>query len=232
MLEERYGMLYTTPRPEVKALSGPDGSFRFSISPSEAASENFDPANVVAMGPAVPSDRGDAGYGLAFERAWAFDASGKLAQRLASAQPDRAGFLAEKQEKVLRLVKDDFPLVGRIVNGKGQPVVGATVGVRELWLLHNDDLPGFLNAVQKENADYDRARAKYRSNQVGALLAEQGLKYLLTATGNHDGRFRLTGIGRDRIVGLLIEGPGIQPDLVYAYTRPGPTLRIEHEYHS
>ena len=49
-----------------------------------------------------------------------------------------------------------------------------------------------------------------------------------TATTGADGRFRMTGIGRERIVSLWIEGPTIATALadVYARTRPGPTYRL------
>ena len=50
----------------------------------------------------------------------------------------------------------------------------------------------------------------------------------LAATTGADGRFRLTGIGRERVVSLWIEGPTIATSFVdiHARTRPGPTYRL------
>ena len=58
----------------------------------------------------------------------------------------------------------------------------------------------------------------------GALPLEQGF----AVTTGADGRFRLTGIGRERVVSLWIEGPTIATEFgdVYARTRPGPTYRL------
>jgi hypothetical protein len=41
-----------------------------------------------------------------------------------------------------------------------------------------------------------------------------------------DGRFRIAGIGRERVATLLIEGPAIETTLVMVRTRPGATLRV------
>ena len=50
----------------------------------------------------------------------------------------------------------------------------------------------------------------------------------LTVTTGADGRFRLTGIGRERVVSLWIEGPTIATAFadIHARTRPGPTYRL------
>ncbi len=47
-------------------------------------------------------------------------------------------------------------------------------------------------------------------------------------TTGPDGRFRLTGLGRERVVSLWIEGPTIATELgdVHARTKPGPTYRL------
>src|SRR5262249_1066802 len=45
-------------------------------------------------------------------------------------------------------------------------------------------------------------------------------------TTGADGKLRLTGIGRERIVSLRFEGPTIEIRDVYAMTRPGPTIHV------
>jgi hypothetical protein len=41
-----------------------------------------------------------------------------------------------------------------------------------------------------------------------------------------DGRFRINGIGRERIADLLIEGPGIETKYIFAMTRAGETIEV------
>ena len=45
------------------------------------------------------------------------------------------------------------------------------------------------------------------------------------ATTDIDGRFRLEGIGRERVAGLALSGPTIVTEDVYAMTRTGPAVR-------
>ena len=47
---------------------------------------------------------------------------------------------------------------------------------------------------------------------------------IATATGA-DGRFKLTGIGRDRIAELIISGPGIATTQAHVFSRPEPEIR-------
>ena len=46
-----------------------------------------------------------------------------------------------------------------------------------------------------------------------------------------DGRFKLTGIGRDRIADLIVSGPGIATTQVYAFSRPEPEIRTVDRGH-
>ena len=53
----------------------------------------------------------------------------------------------------------------------------------------------------------------------------------LAVTTDAEGRFRLTGIGRERVVSLWIEGPTIATAFadIHARTRPGPTYRLAQQ---
>ena len=218
------------PPPKVQATTGRDGRFRFTL---EKAS--FDTwgilddtgynsgCNILA--------RAD-GYGPVWQRAFAFDASGELARRIRKACPDDAEFVSKKRDPLLRLVKDDVPLVGRIVDTKGQPVAGVKVGVRVIERVENEDLTGWLNTAEKKDADVMALMTfvsrKYRQSisVVDNMLASNHLPAAMpTATSDADGRFRLTGIGRERLVWLSIEGARIEAACqVWVRTRPGPTL--------
>ncbi len=47
----------------------------------------------------------------------------------------------------------------------------------------------------------------------------------ITTTTGPDGRFRLTGIGRERVAEMVISGPAIAPSRLYAMSRNGPEVR-------
>ena len=125
-------------------------------------------------------------------------------------------------ELTIRLVADGPPIEGRIVDLEGRPVVGARVKVDRLWYAQDErswyvetgDLPAWLE------------RVKDRGIRQGPW---DGLEWLpmtiATATTGPDGRFRLTGIGRERIAELSVSGPTIATTLLYVMCHDGPEVR-------
>ena len=88
------------------------------------------------------------------------------------------------------MVRDDIAINGRILDEKGKPVDGAKVRVVCLKS-HQQDAKSWDGPVPGQPA------------------------YVRTAA---DGRFRLTGLGRERMVYLALEGPAIQYRLLSAVT--------------
>lgn len=97
----------------------------------------------------------------------------------------------------LRLV-EDLPLEGRVLGPDRRPVAGARVRVRE------------VTSLRPEDAQDGGAGKSCR----GPLPGQP------PATTDADGRFRLTGLGRDRTVSLTLEGPGGPPPAAGAVIRP------------
>lgn len=224
--------------PAVRATTGPDGRFRFTLGKSEfdtsipryerGGEQKVDYENacrVVAMAE---------GYGPDWRPALNFDESGELHKHLVKAHPEAADFFDEKSQPLLRLVKDDVPLQGRIVDTAGRPVAGTKIGVTAIVRTNSGDLSGWLGALEKKNGDEVHARVEYVSHvhvdgtnyyMYNTLSVHQVPQ--LQTTSDADGRFRITGIGRERFVDLSIEGPRIESAIfVYARTRPGPTLVV------
>jgi protocatechuate 3,4-dioxygenase beta subunit len=105
----------------------------------------------------------------------------------------------------LRLV-EDRPVEGRVLDANGKPVAGATVFVREM----SSETPvGLARSVER----FDRGSEPFK-RCLGPL---PGQPRVTTAA---DGRFRLPGVGRDRIVTLALGGPAIPATTCMAATRP------------
>jgi RNA polymerase sigma factor (sigma-70 family) len=135
------------------------------------------------------------------------------AQLIASARgvgPDWVGVgeAGKGKELTLRLAKDDVPITGRILDLEGRPVAGAAVRVQSLRKPAGADLAPWL----------DQAR-RGRHEDLPRLGAD-ALGRTKTLTAGKDGRFRLEGFGRERLVGLHVEGPGIQQVDFSVITRP------------
>ncbi len=119
-------------------------------------------------------------------------------------------FGAGVDEVELRLVPDDVPLLGRVLDTQGRPIAGVTVTVAGV----GDPPAGDLDALLKSGI--------IREDQSsGGFYTVAWLNKESVKTGL-DGRFRLDGAGRDRLVTLQFEAPGIERGQLHAMTRPAP----------
>jgi RNA polymerase sigma factor (sigma-70 family) len=119
-------------------------------------------------------------------------------------------------EVVLRLRKDDVPLTGRVINLEGQPVAGATLEVARLGKQEQgEDLKSWIDH------NVEQRRRNVWVNERGLLtVALSALGQPLSATTGPDGRFRLSGAGRDRVLSVRVRGKGVEHKYFWAVTRP------------
>ncbi|HLN32515.1 MAG TPA: sigma-70 family RNA polymerase sigma factor [Gemmataceae bacterium] len=126
------------------------------------------------------------------------------------------------QDQTLQLVKDDVPVNGRVLTLEGRPVAGANIRILSVFAAPKEDLTNFQEAIVSKK---DGAHALERD-----LLAKQlaqpvpGLPERVSTDAN--GRFHLKGIGRDRVLAVMIEGPTIASTEARILTRQSPTIQI------
>jgi RNA polymerase sigma factor (sigma-70 family) len=116
------------------------------------------------------------------------------------------------KELTIRLVADT-PIEGRIVDAHGRPIAGVKARIHNIWASPEEDLTPFIADVKGDG----------RSPWVGP----RALKLLTldaTATTDADGRFRLEGIGRERVAAIALSGPTIVTEEVYVMTRTSPVV--------
>ena len=119
----------------------------------------------------------------------------------------------DPKELTVQLVPD-VPIEGRIVDAEGRPIAGVKVKTHNAWASPKEDLAAFIENVKSHGwSPWEGARPL-------KLVA-----YDATVTTDVDGRFRLEGIGRERVAGLVLSGPTIVTEDVYAMTRTGPAVR-------
>jgi RNA polymerase sigma factor (sigma-70 family) len=134
----------------------------------------------------------------------------------------------------LHLVKD-LPIEGRILDLEGRPVAGATVRVGRLSAVPDENLDVFLKAWKwgpteaLSGGSYAPVMMSPRGGKVKQVVRPQWRTWwgywewnpIKPVTTGKDGTFRLTGVGRERFVELVVSGPAIQQAQVRVVTRKG-----------
>jgi hypothetical protein len=131
-----------------------------------------------------------------------------------------AGTRDKVSETILRLGKDDVAITGRILNLEAKPVAGAIVRVYRIGKKNNaDELSRWVeDQLQWLKSSGHHYVMDPESTLQSAELAEESM----SATTGADGRFRISGVGRDRAVVLDIQGPGVEHRRVWAVTLAKP----------
>ena len=195
------------------ATTDANGAFEIRGVPSESA----DMLVLVATKPGFGLSNGKPGV--------LFEPTGKLAAN------SREGIALQLfrmfgDDKTLRLVSDDQPLMGRILSVEGTPVANARIRVSEVSSNPAGNLDGWEKATTNSKADYYSLRNQAMDGMNGYQLPS----IVPDATTDANGNFTLTGLGKERIAQLIISGPGIETTTTYARTRVGKTIRVPHQF--
>jgi protocatechuate 3,4-dioxygenase beta subunit len=110
-----------------------------------------------------------------------------------------------KDDLTLHLVKDDVPVEGRILDLEGHPVAGVRVRVAGFM---QGDVDAWIEGTRQN---------KYP--QLKKRISPEALGEPVTAVTDKDGRFRLSGLGRDRVMHVLLEGDNIERGEAEVVTR-------------
>jgi hypothetical protein len=134
--------------------------------------------------------------------------------------------MVKRGEMALRLVRDDVPVRGRVVDSQGRPVAGVVVRIRAIWEANDGvDLDAMLSsgAVDEENM-FQIAR-RYGDSLGWATPTWRAETPVWpggrnTWTTGADGWFEVQGIGRDRIARLEFHGGGVADGTLDVMARP------------
>jgi protocatechuate 3,4-dioxygenase beta subunit len=139
-------------------------------------------------------------------------------RRIAPRKDDRVQQMAKTDNLTIQLVKDNPPITGQIVNLEGKPVSGASLTVMQINAAPKDDLGPWLEAIKSKKGLTWQLEQQYLPEMTVALSPK--------VTTDVEGRFRLTGIGSNRLVALRLEGPTITTQDLHILTRVGEALTV------
>jgi RNA polymerase sigma factor (sigma-70 family) len=192
----------------VRATSGKDGRFDFTLDRSELGKVLPDKPVGPRLG--IPT------FANAVEDAVAVQAArvGQVAAvadgyGLDWARIDRQA----SQELTLRLAKD-VSVSGRILDQDGKAVAGAKLRVTAVAAYPGEDLKGVLEDMRTKKMIPPGLK-----RWLGSLPRQP--EVVTTAA---DGRFRVAGLGRERVVILELQGPAIASTHLWVMTRAGDTV--------
>ncbi len=116
-------------------------------------------------------------------------------------------------EVTLRLAPD-IPIAGRVLDLEGRPIAGVSVSVRRIEAPPEGKLDAALKSIQR-----DGNRVFHHPMQTVYMTLNSGI--VAPVQTDAQGRFRFTGLGKERLVVLRVEGPAIEHQVLYVLTRPG-----------
>jgi len=118
------------------------------------------------------------------------------------------------REPVVRLAVDDMPIEGRIVDLEGNPVSGARIEVGEIMAGNNGDLSPWIEAI---GIGQSLAAAGRKLDDGLPLFAAGRWPSVVT---DAEGRFHMTGVGRERAIRLHVKHPALVTSSIQVVTRP------------
>jgi RNA polymerase sigma factor (sigma-70 family) len=184
-----------TAHPPVRAASGTDGRFRFEC-----------PATDFVLG----TD-------------WKIPFGCSVVARAEGFALGASSYSGPSYDLTLHMARDDVPVQGRIVDLAGKPVPGVSVSARGIWANATGDLTAWLESLAAPNSETKPGPALDRKLTPWLILQADRPLFPPTVT-DRDGRFRISGIGRERYAELWIEEPSIVTTAIHARTRPGPVI--------
>lgn len=120
------------------------------------------------------------------------------------------------EEPKLQLVRDDVPITGRVIDLEGNPVAGVRIRPETLLAFGKEGVDQFLEAVRRGKLIWQALNLQTNSKLLPGYAADFPKDIVTDAQG----RFRITGVGRERRVRFRLEGPTIALTEVEAVTRP------------
>jgi RNA polymerase sigma factor (sigma-70 family) len=173
-------------QPEPAAVTDADGRFHFELdkAPGEVTSEDVPRWHLAKIVAAAPG----------FAPAWV-----------------EAGDLVKGGEATLRLVNDDVPIRGRVLDSQGRPVAGVVIRIRVIGAVKDGvDLDAMLASGALAA---DKVAGLYGLDLLGPPREAQTAPVWTGGrdawTTGADGQFEVRGVGRDRIARLSFYGGGV-----------------------
>jgi hypothetical protein len=123
----------------------------------------------------------------------------------------------------LKLARDDVPIHGRFLDPAGRPLAGALVRLHTIMIPLEHDLNAHIERDKKLSL---MAMGGYQRELYDPQILQLATE---TRTGP-DGRFTLSGIGRNRLAVLKVSAPSVVDTHLTVMTRDGPDVGTRPDF--
>jgi RNA polymerase sigma factor (sigma-70 family) len=128
----------------------------------------------------------------------------------------------KREDLTLRLVNDQS-IAGEIVDLQGKPIQGATVRVLTIKATDGEDLgPWLQDAKAKKQLSLELESRHFKHS----LPCSEFPTVSRRTDTDAEGRFRIDGVGRERMLLVRLEGPRIATQHLSVFTRESETVRV------
>jgi beta-lactamase regulating signal transducer with metallopeptidase domain/protocatechuate 3,4-dioxygenase beta subunit len=117
-----------------------------------------------------------------------------------------------RRVEVAKAESADVPITGRVIDLEGRPVAGVSVTVENFLVPKAGDLMPWLEEARKGGPPHVAYRHIDREEKPSGAAARG-------ARTDRDGRFRIEGLGAERVVGLALQGDSIARTAIDVVTR-------------
>jgi beta-lactamase regulating signal transducer with metallopeptidase domain len=128
----------------------------------------------------------------------------------------------DSRNLTIRLARDDVPISGRFVDLEGRPLPGVTIQPDRILEAKNGDLSPWISASKSGN----EGMYENEQNYLDRSLWNAGGKASRAVTTDADGRFTITGVGRERVVEVKYSGPTVTSKQIGILTRDAQPLVV------
>jgi len=124
----------------------------------------------------------------------------------------------------VRLVRDDAPISGRLVDLEGRPVAGATIRPAEILEPASADLSAWIAASTNGMGGAFEVEREHFKRKLWPRTS--GLPIAIVT--DSDGRFSIRGVGVERLLRLEISGPTVQSKAISVLTKSVSPFQVNN----
>ncbi|MDB5390956.1 MAG: blaR1 4 [Planctomycetaceae bacterium] len=166
------------------------------------------------------------GHGFAMRPIGQFETTGNALKNIPTQTADYWKSQGWLKDGKLALCAD-LPIRGRIIDTEGRPVVGALLQPFNADEGKDGSLDAWETETKRPGANFYTARDQLR-RLFGPDIITGPIDSILPPTKtNADGYFTLEGVGRERMVSVVLSGPNIESSILRLRSRAGRVIKLD-----